>query len=213
MLKLILVIIILLLLYLYLSKEDKYEYFEEEKEDSLLEKAKNEINTKDWTVYKASKDENKFLLTPLKEKIIINHIDYKDNIYTVFGKNKRDLKINFTQENPYTPSATGTFNGSPVKIKYSKGDPTFSILIDGETPIRGYVSPNSAYSEPWNKIAPLIFKRGGKIISIIDYPGSKETITSQFEITILNMYNKYLPLMFEIYALTTKYVEELKKDD
>ena len=148
MLKLLIVILILLVAYLYFPKKEEYEYFKAVKEDTTLEEARKQVTKDDWTVYTPSKVDNGYVLTPFLEKAIVYQINIDKNIYSVTGKNKKDLKIGLTQENLYTPSATGNFIDKSVKITYSRGTPTFSVIMKGEAPIIGQVSETSSYSDP-----------------------------------------------------------------
>ena len=169
----------------------------------------------------ASKQNKDYIVTPHNNneifyKMDISELDNK-KLYTVHNKDNEPVGTNLIQESDL-PNSYGRFEKESLKIEFKRNEERITIYINnGETTIVGYggFSNNSLYSYPWYNFIPLIFKEGNSLIATMDYVGNKKNITSKsndipIEIIISKKNKNYLPLFFEVYVLTQKYISSIK---
>ena len=188
----------------------------------MLSDAKKEINAdkNKWLTYNASKKGKDYVVTPYKN----NEVVYKMEISKLDGKNLYIVKRldnspagSNTIQDDETPNSYGRFEKGSAKIEFKRGEKRITISINnGETTIIGYggFSDNIAYPNPWNQVLPIIYKEGNSVIGTMDYAGNIKNLKSTskdvpVELVISKDNQKYLPLFFEVYVLTQKYISSL----
>ena len=185
----------------------------------MVQKAKDEIDKdeKEWLIFNASKKNNQYILQGSASTYTAK---IEDNIITIY----KDGKITGTkgkqqnQINTNDPSTTGRFDNTVANITYSRSEKRFNINIGNNTTIiTGYGGfANDSYPDPWNQVVPIIYKEGGSTIAMMDYVGNKkdlydlkEQLYLPMEILVSKEYEKYVPLLFEIYVLSSEYIASL----
>lgn len=188
----------------------------------MIKDANKEISTKkqNWLEYKAYKKNNIYLLTDTDDNIIYKMKITKNNnksIYTTNDKNNISTGTIMTKHDN-TFNASGKFEKYNAKTNFSQNNERIKISLNNqEINIIGYggFSDNTSYPTPLHQVIPIVYKEGNSLIATMDlFDDIKNNIMNNilnlpYKINILKEYQKYLPLLFQIYVFSQEYISYL----